>query len=114
MDLNITSIKTTSTRWGRLLAFILCLWYSNLSAAASDDDVLGKDHGYPIGPPLAESGERFRVGTFTSMDSLFPNSKVCKGIKVHTLRRIKSEPSIQYKIGDRVRHLEEYLHSVTA
>lgn len=90
-----------------VLASFLCCPHS--SAAASEEDVPGKTLGYPTGPPLAESGEQFRVGTFTRMDQLFPSNKVRKGVMALPFTKAKQEPHILYEIDGSVLTVDDYL-----
>lgn len=76
-------------------------------AAASSDAARRQD--YPLGPPMAESGERFRVGTFSNMDRLFPSNRVRKGMEILPLPKSMYEPHIRYAISGSNLTLDDYL-----
>lgn len=93
-----------------LLILFFCLWLPHPSSAVQDEDTRGDGHRYPLGPPLAESGERFRVGTFSNMDRLFPNNRVRKGVKILPFKKAEHEPAIHYVVNGGSLSIEDYLH----
>ncbi|WP_083897475.1 serine hydrolase [Azospirillum sp. B506] len=62
-------------RFPRLLAVLLLLaLVPRPSAAAPDEDILGKAAGYPVAPTIGDSRrERYRVGSFSALDTLAPS-----------------------------------------
>jgi len=69
-------MTTFSARIRIPLGFALLLLLAGVgpSAAAPDEDILGKAEGYPVAPTIGQSRqERYRVGSFSALDTLAPS-----------------------------------------
>lgn len=72
------NLKKQSTRIVTHVFFMIVVspQFLQFSAAAFGHELLEKNQSFPLCPPMAESGERFRVGSFSNMDKLFPSNVV--------------------------------------
>lgn len=106
---NENKLKINSLRTCALLlmaqAFLFIIPHH---CAAAPSDAPGKQN-YPLGPPMAESGARFRVGTFSNMDRLFPNNRIRKGTTTFPLPKTTHEPHIDYILSGSRLTLDDYL-----
>lgn len=93
-----------------LLGFSL-LW-SCVAYAEPDEDVLGKNEGYPINPGANASEMRYRVGTWSALDKM-------PGVRVHPVEKGEHTaplPQAAAAVDIRYRHrnfgytLDEYLN----
>ena len=69
----MSSTSRPVARWQSALCCAI-LSIGSTCYAAPDEDLLGKSAGYPVAPNLAQAfQERYRVGSFSAMDSLSPH-----------------------------------------
>lgn len=80
------------------------------SLAAPDEDLLGKAHGYPIAPALAQAfQEAYRVGSFSAMDTLSAHCVVEPSTTPLPLPRASSEPAFRYQFDGKTLTLDDYM-----
>jgi len=85
-------------------ALLLC----SVSHSAPDEDALGKSRGYPKGMPQTALDDRFKVGSFSAMDEVFPSRKVARAGSVWELGE-GTLPAVKYNFRDTSFTLEDYL-----
>src|SRR5260370_36786690 len=62
-----------------LIAVLLVCCGTAYAHAAPDEELLGKDLGYPVGTPTTWfSDERVRVGSFSQLDSILPYHRLLR------------------------------------
>lgn len=97
---------------GRLRACLpLALLLTALaSAAAPDEDSLGKAHGYPAARNLAQAvQEPFIVGSYSAMDSLGPSCALAPAARPLPLRKAPTEPELRYRYQGQTLTLDDYM-----
>lgn len=77
--------------------------------AAPDEDKLGKGAGYPIGNPDTMYQPRYRVGSFSGTDQIYPFAVTRKGNHIYSLSRAASEPAISYMVDGKTHSIDDYL-----
>lgn len=93
----------------RLLAMTAMLLLLARSAAAEpDDQLLGRDEGYPRGTPATMYAERFKVGSFSASDRIRASRIVPHGSQVWKLKTGPTRP-IRYRLGSAEYTLDDYL-----
>lgn len=78
--------------------------------AAPDEELLGKAAGYPVAPRLAQAfQERYRVGSFSAMDSLSPHCTLEPAAQPLPLPRAASEADFRYRFDGKTLSLDDYM-----
>ena len=78
--------------------------------AAPDEELLGKSASYPVAPSLAQAfQERYRVGSFSAMDSLSPHCTLEPAAQPLPLPKAASEPTFQYRFDGKTLTLDDYM-----
>jgi len=86
------------------------LLLAGVASAAPDEEVLGKSAGYPIAPSLAQAfQERYRVGSFSAMDSLSPHCTLEPSAQPLALPKAASEHAFQYRYEGKTFTLDDYM-----
>jgi CubicO group peptidase (beta-lactamase class C family) len=68
--------------------------------AAPDEELLGKDHGYPVGTPATWfTDERVRVGSFSQLDSILPYHRLIRADRPRALPIAAATPEYFYSGG---------------
>lgn len=90
------------------MAFLtLC---GQIGHAAPDEELLGKSAGYPVAPSLAQAfQERYRVGSFSAMDSLSPHCTLEPAAQPLPLPKAAIEPIFQYRFDGKTLTLDDYM-----
>ncbi len=105
-------MSSTSRPVARWQSALCCAILSIGSAcyAASDEDLLGKSAGYPVAPNLAQAfQERYRVGSFSAMDSLSPHCTLEPAAQPLALPKAASEHAFQYRFEGKTLTLDDYM-----
>lgn len=90
--------------------FIFMMGVSGLNAyAAPDEDKLGKGAGYPTGNSDTMYQQRYRVGSFSGTDQIYPFVVTRRGDHINNLRRAASEPAITYLMDGKTYSIDDYL-----
>lgn len=84
-------------------------WAAGAALAAPDEDLLGKSAGYPRGTPQEAFAERYKVGSFSAMDEVFPSKGVARGGAVWEIKPGAPAPDITYDFNGQRHTLEDYL-----
>jgi CubicO group peptidase (beta-lactamase class C family) len=89
---------------------LVVLW-SNILAAAPDEELLGKGAGYPIGTARNWAiDERVRVGSFSHLDQILPHNKLEKPPTPSSLKAAAKAPPITYRFDNRTLTLNDFLN----
>lgn len=91
----------------RLAPMFLCLVAVGLHAAP-DEDLLGRDAGYPRGTLQQYAQDRYKVGSFSARAEIFPSRPVPKEGPVWELAPGKPLPALNYKSGGNTFALNDY------
>lgn len=92
-----------------LLTLIL---FSSLSQAAPDEDVLGKDRGYPVqrfGPAFTMFAEEFKVGTFSNMEKVMWPRTIKASTSPSALIKAERVPEISYPFDSKTFTLDDFM-----
>jgi CubicO group peptidase (beta-lactamase class C family) len=76
--------------------------------AAPDEELLGRDAGYPRGSPQQVTAERYKVGSYSAMPEIFPSRPSAKAGPVWDLPPGKELPAIAYALRGSQVPLAEY------
>lgn len=91
----------------------LLVWLAGLGTAARaapDEEELGKAAGYPAAPRLAQAyEERYRVGSFSAMDSLAPHCTLAPAAQALPLKKAAVEPPFSYRFRGQTLTLDDYM-----
>jgi len=92
---------------------LLALTVFGMSAAvaAPDERELGKADGYPVqhpGPDFSLMTERYKVGTFSNMESVF-KARPIEAATASPLQRLAKPFSVQYSCNDQICTLDDFL-----
>lgn len=80
------------------------------SAAAPDEELLGKAAGYPVAPRLGQAfQEAYRVGSFSAMDTLSPHCVLEPSAQPQPLPKAASEPAFRYQFDGKTLTLDDYM-----
>jgi CubicO group peptidase (beta-lactamase class C family) len=83
-----------------LIAVLLICCGAAYARAAPDEELLGKDLGYPIGTPTTWfSDERVRVGSFSHLDSILPYRRLLRADSPRALPVASAAPDYTYTGG---------------
>ena len=77
--------------------------------AAPDENLLGKEAGYPVGTVNTFGQDRFKVGSFTAMDQVFSFNPIRKGSGRFDLQHVAVEPAITYQFKGGTYSIDDYL-----
>jgi CubicO group peptidase (beta-lactamase class C family) len=77
--------------------------------AAPDENLLGKEAGYPVGTVNTFGQDRFKVGSLTAMDQVFTFNPIRKGNGRFEFRRVAEEPAITYQFKGSTYSIDDYL-----
>jgi len=79
---------------------VLAICCSEFARAAPDEELLGRDLGYPVGTPRTWfSDERVRVGSFSNLDTILPYRKLARADNPRLLPTAPSTPDYTYTGG---------------
>jgi CubicO group peptidase (beta-lactamase class C family) len=94
----------------RIWAILLMLLALTVAAvAAPDEELLGKNAGYPIGTRSTWFyDEGVRVGSFSNLDKILPHNTLAKAAAPLPLPTA-DEPKIEYRFGDQILTLDDFL-----
>jgi CubicO group peptidase (beta-lactamase class C family) len=97
---------------GRILLSCAMLVALGLPAgAAPDEELLGKAADYPIGSRTNWFyDERVRVGSFSHLDSILPHYTLKKAASPLPLRKVSTEPKIEYRFEQQTYTLDDFLN----
>jgi CubicO group peptidase (beta-lactamase class C family) len=88
----------------------VALLLSGVGHAAPDEELLGKSAGYPVAPTLTQAfQERYRVGSFSAMDSLSPHCTLEPSAQPLPLPKAASETTFQYRFDGKTLTLDDYM-----
>ncbi len=90
------------------LPLLLALQMSG-AIAAPDESLLGKEAGYPIGTANTLGQDRFKVGSLTAMDQVFPFNPIRKGSGRFDFQRVAVEPAITYQFKGSTYSIDDYM-----
>jgi hypothetical protein len=77
---------------------------------APDEDLLGKQLGYPVGrPDNWFDDEKARVGSFSHLDRIMPSNTLQKSNAPLPLPTAGSMPKIEYWFGNETRTIDQFL-----
>jgi CubicO group peptidase (beta-lactamase class C family) len=96
----------------RPVAMLALLLSAAAAAAAPDEGDLGKADGYPaqrFGPEFSLLAERYKVGTFSSMEQVFWSREVAAGPTPYPLSRSEATFSVQYPYNGQTLSLDDFL-----
>lgn len=80
-----------------LMAALLVCCGTGYAHAAPDEELLGKDRGYPIGTPATWfTDERVRVGSFSQLDSILPYRRLLRADRPRALPVAAATPQYVY------------------
>src|SRR5882724_6550939 len=80
-----------------LIAVLLVCCCTEYAHAAPDEELLGKDLGYPVGTPTTWfSDERVRVGSFSQLDSILPHHRLLRADRPRALPVAATAPEYTY------------------
>lgn len=83
---------------------------SSVCNAAPDEELLGKSAGYPVAPSLSQAfQERYRVGSFSAMDSLSAHCMLEPSAQPLPLPKAASEVTFQYRFDGKTLTLDDYM-----
>jgi CubicO group peptidase (beta-lactamase class C family) len=83
-----------------LIAVLLICGGAECAHAAPDEELLGKDLGYPVGTPTTWfSDERVRVGSFSHLDSILPYRRLLRADSPRALPVASTTPDYTYTGG---------------
>ena len=91
------------------LGLIATVFLGAHAFAAPDEDLLGKDDGYPVCPASQRHDTRCLVGMVSGFDQMWPARKVARGAQVRALKRVGVEPAIRYRFQGQDSALDDYL-----
>jgi CubicO group peptidase (beta-lactamase class C family) len=78
--------------------------------AAPDEQLLGKNAGYPIGSRASWFyDESVRVGSFSNLDRLLPHNVLRKAVTPQPLPAAANQPGIEYQFEGRTLALDDFL-----
>ena len=92
-----------------LLTLILC---STFAQAAPDEELLGKNGGYPIqrfGPAFTMFTEEFKVGTFSHMDKVMWPRTIKASPSPSELKTAGNSPEISYPFDNKIFTLDDFM-----
>lgn len=103
-------MRAPRTTLNALLAALLAALVCGHSAAAPDEDVLGKASNYPVAPRLMQAfSEPYRVGSFSAMDSLSPHCVIEPSAQAMPLEKTPEEPAIRYRFEGKTLAIDDYM-----
>ena len=103
------STSRPMSRWQSALCYAL-LSMGSACYAAPDEELLGKSAGYPVAPSLSQAfQERYRVGSFSAMDSLSPHCTLAPAAQPLPLTKAASEHSFEYRFDGKSLTLDDYM-----
>lgn len=89
--------KTRAYRRRVLIAVLLICCGASYGHAAPDEELLGKDLGYPVGTPRTWfTDERVRVGSFSHLDSILPYRRLLRADAPRPLSTAPATPDYTY------------------
>lgn len=90
---------------------LLCLALAaSTSWAAPDEDLLGKNAGYPAARNGAQAfQEPYMVGSFSGMDGFLPHCALAASNTPLPLKKSTSEPTFRYRFDTRTLTLDDYM-----
>ena len=92
------------------LGTVFLALFGQASQAAPDEEPLGKSSAYPVAPRLAQAfQERYRVGSFSAMDSLSPHCTLAPAAQPLPLPKAASEPAFRYQYDGKTLSLDDYM-----
>jgi hypothetical protein len=93
-------ISTRACLWRTLIVVLVICCGAKCADAAPDEELLGKDLGYPVGTPTTWfSDERVRVGSFSHLDSILPYRRLLRADSPRALPVASSTPEYTYTGG---------------
>jgi len=97
----------------QILAYSLACFLGALvvpAFAAPDEELLGKDQGYPLGSRANWFfDEGVRVGSFSHLDELFPHNKLSKAASALSLAAPGGETKLSYRFEKQSWTLDDFL-----
>lgn len=97
-------------RWQSALCGALLSISGGVCHAAPDEELLGKSAGYPAAPSLAQAfQERYRVGSFSAMDSLSAHCTLEPSAQPLPLPKAAIEAQFQYRFEGKTLTLDDYM-----
>lgn len=97
------------TRWQSALCCVI-LSIGSACHSAPDEELLGKSAGYPVASNLVQAfQERYRVGSFSAMDSLSPHCTLEPAAQPLPLPKAASEHSFEYRFDGKTLTLDDYM-----
>lgn len=93
-----------------LAGLLLLAGMAPLALAAPAEEALGRAQGYPPAPRIAQAyEERYKVGSFSAMDSLAPHCRMPAAARPLELPRAEGETDFRYRYQGRTLGLEDYM-----
>ena len=96
-----------------LIAVLLVGCGMGYARAAPDEELLGKDRGYPVGTPATWfSDERVRVGSFSQLDSILPHHRLLRADRPRALPVAATTPEYSYTgryTGQTIDRIDDFL-----
>jgi hypothetical protein len=84
-------------------------FYAGVCVAAPDEEALGKSKGYPRGSRSTYWQESYRVGSFSSLDEIFPYCTMPPSASPLVLKTAATEPGITYRLDGKTLSIDDYL-----
>lgn len=92
------------------VALVACAGVAPSGRTAPDEELLGKSRGYPPGTRATWFfDEAVRVGSFSSLDRIFPHRVIAKAESPSPLPKSLVEPVLRYRYQGREYTLDDYL-----
>jgi CubicO group peptidase (beta-lactamase class C family) len=91
------------------LGLVATVFVAAVAFAAPDEELLGKDDGYPVCPASQRHDTRCLVGMVSGFDQMWPARTVARGPQIRALKRADAESAIRYKFKDHDSGLDDYL-----
>lgn len=93
-----------------LVAGVLCACTAFAALAAPDEQLLGRDEGYPVAPrPIQSHEQRYIVSSFSGMDRLFPSCSLAPSPAPMVLTAATNPRTIYYRYQGRTYTLDDYM-----
>ncbi|WP_243397810.1 serine hydrolase domain-containing protein [Herbaspirillum robiniae] len=91
-------------------ALLLAAGFASGAMAAPDEEMLGRDAGYPVGSNLAQAYQQhYLVGSFSAMDSIAPACTQAPSGHPLPLEKAASETTIRYRFRTGFYTLDDYM-----
>src|SRR5436309_4360514 len=93
-------VKVRANLLRTLISVLLICCGVGYAHAAPDEELLGRDLGYPVGTPTTWfSDERVRVGSFSHLDSILPYRRLLRADRPRALPVASTTPDYTYTGG---------------